>query len=304
MGRNDVGQLGDGTTNNIHTPEQIVASGVVAIATGRNHSLFLKSDSSFWGMGYNYDGELGDGAGSIAGSYTNVPEQIVSSNVVAISAGYNNSLFLKTDGSLWAMGGNNHGQLGDGTSNLSTNRPEQIVSSGVVEAVAGKFHDLFIKSDGSLWTVGANNAGGLGDGTTNSTSTPEQIVSSGVIAIAGGGGLSLFIKSDGSLWGMGYDFYGELGDGFGINSLLPEQIFPSPQPVLTGGASGTDLQVKATCQFAGTFYLLAGTDLSKPFSQWTRVWTNSVSARGTNFSATISNAISSGGGQFYILQAP
>jgi len=87
MGRNDVGQLGDGTTNSIHMPEQIVSSGVIAIAAGRNHSLFLKSDHSLWGMGYNYDGELGDGAGSISGSYTNRPEQIVSSDVVAIAAG-------------------------------------------------------------------------------------------------------------------------------------------------------------------------------------------------------------------------
>ena len=59
--------------NGTHVPLKIVASNVVAVATGYGHGLFIKSDRSLWGMGYNADGELGDG------SYSNryYPEQIV-----------------------------------------------------------------------------------------------------------------------------------------------------------------------------------------------------------------------------------
>jgi len=113
-------------------------------------------------------------------------------------------------------------------------------------------------------------------------------------------------KSDSSLWGTGYDFYGQLGDGFGSNSSLPKQIIPLPQPMLTARvASGTSLQFTATCQFAGTFYLLASTDITQPLSQWARVWTNSVNANSIdNFSATLATALSSSAkGQFYILQS-
>src|SRR6266566_4769739 len=86
--------------------------------------------------------------------------------VTNIAAGYGHSLFLKSDGSLWAMGFNPEGQLGDGTSN-NTNAPEQIVAGGVTAIAAGYFHSLFLKSDGSLWTMGYNDYGQLGDGAAN-----------------------------------------------------------------------------------------------------------------------------------------
>ena len=47
---------------------------------------------------------------------------------VTKAAGYDHSLFLKSDGSLWGMGCNYYGQLGDGTYNR-TNRPEQILAA-------------------------------------------------------------------------------------------------------------------------------------------------------------------------------
>jgi alpha-tubulin suppressor-like RCC1 family protein len=145
---------------------------VTNIASGNfaYHSLFLKSDGSLWTMGYNNNGQLGDGTLN----KTNRPEQIVAGGVTAIAAGGNHSLFLKSDGSLWAMGQNNFGQLGDGTTFSHTNRPEQIVASGVTAIAAGGDsgvansgggHSLFLKSDGSLWAMGDNGGGQLGDGT-------------------------------------------------------------------------------------------------------------------------------------------
>ena len=206
MGWNGYGQLGDGTTDNgnyeTNRPEQIVASNVTAIATGLNHSLYLKSDGSLWAMGWNSYGQLGDGTTDNGNYQTNRPEQIEVSNVKAIAAGYRHSLFLKNDGSLWTMGNNAYGQLGDGTYN-NTNLPVQIVASNVTAIAAGSAHSLFLKSDGSLWGMGDNQYGQLGDGTYNNINSPVQIVASNVTAIAAGYGHSLFLKSDGSLWGMG-----------------------------------------------------------------------------------------------------
>src|SRR5439155_1504619 len=138
--------------------------------------------------------------------------------VTRVVAGYGHSLFQRSDGSLWGMGWNWAGQLGDGTTNSSATNdivwPERINSDNVVAIAAGTEHSLLIRSDGSLWVMGDNNGYQLGDGTTDSgnfyTNRPEQIVSNGVIAIAGGDQHSLFLKSDGSLWAMGANDYGQL----------------------------------------------------------------------------------------------
>jgi hypothetical protein len=87
---------------------------------------------------------------------------------------------------------------------------------------------------------------------------------------------------------------------------VPEQIYPPPQPVLTGKiASATNLQFNAICQFGAAFYLLAGTNLAEPFSQWMPVATNIVENRTNNFfSATLTNAANASSGQsFYILHS-
>jgi alpha-tubulin suppressor-like RCC1 family protein len=175
MGFNKCGQLGDGTTNNISSPKQIVPTGVVAIAAGSRHSLFLKSDGSLWAMGNDEYDQLGDDAPT----YTKVEFD---------KFGHGTYVYFP-----------------------ATNRPEMIVKTDVTAIAAGSFHSLFIKKGGSLWVMGWNSGGQLGDGTRKDSPTPEQIVDSGVTAIAAGGSHSLFVKSDGSLWGMGKSEYGELG---------------------------------------------------------------------------------------------
>jgi alpha-tubulin suppressor-like RCC1 family protein len=115
-GWNSYGQLGDGTTNNKSTPVQISSlSGITAIAAGHVHSLFLKNDGTVWSCGDNIWGQLGDGTSGISANKS-TPVQVSSiSGILSIAAGYNHSLFLKNNGTVWACGHNFQGQLGDGT---------------------------------------------------------------------------------------------------------------------------------------------------------------------------------------------
>ena len=104
-GQNNNGQLGNGKDRrNIPNfvpydqPIKILSvDNIASISGGFEHSLLVKEDGSFWGMGDNWEGELGinknestyselDETGSPY-ALENVPVQILSSGVFQISAG-------------------------------------------------------------------------------------------------------------------------------------------------------------------------------------------------------------------------
>ena len=201
---------------------------------------------------------------------TNLPEQIVASNVTAIAAGDGHSLFIKSDGSLWAMGYNSSGELGDGGICNQTNRPEQIVASNVTAIAAGSDHSLFLKRDGSLWAMGNGDSGQLGDGGFNGTNRPEQIVAGNVMAIAAGDSFSLFLKRNGSLWAMGFNGY--MGDGIFINTQLPEQIvaglpnlvisFSAPNRVVVSWTNTGSYTLQQNSNLAGGTWITNGSSIT------------------------------------------
>ena len=124
-------------------------------------------------MGRNDRGQLGDGATN----RINQPEKIVAGGVTAIAAGAHQTLFLESNGSLWAMGLNGDEPAGDGSQHAG---PQMIVAGGVAHR-GGCNHCLFVKTDGSLWAMGDDSYGQLGDQTRRTVYAsgkiePEQIV--------------------------------------------------------------------------------------------------------------------------------
>ena len=104
------------------------------------------------------------------------------SDVAAVSTGSFHTMILKTDGSLWAAGKNECGELGDGTT-INKNLPVQIMSSvasvsaggSLIEAFDIYEHTIIMKTDSTVWVTGANNKGQLGDGTNENKKTPVRI---------------------------------------------------------------------------------------------------------------------------------
>jgi alpha-tubulin suppressor-like RCC1 family protein len=90
-------------------------------------------------------------------------------------AGDNHSVAMKKDGTLWAWGYNNFGQLGNGT-NTDSRTPIQVGGDTEwLSAAAGTWHTVAIKADGSFWAWRLNQDGQFGNGTHKNSHTPIQI---------------------------------------------------------------------------------------------------------------------------------
>lgn len=214
-GGNDEGQLGDGTTTEHHLPTQVNGlTDVVAVEAGGNHTLALKSDGTVWAWGDNWVGQLGTGSADFA---LHAAAERVNGleGVMAIAAGNNHSVALKSDGTVWTWGENLRGQLGTGTTNR-TYSPVQVVNlTGVAAIATGEHHTLALKHDGTVWAWGLNFYGALGDGTQVEYSvTPVQALNlTNIVAIAAGDVHSLALKADGTMWSWGSNTLEQLGLG-------------------------------------------------------------------------------------------
>jgi alpha-tubulin suppressor-like RCC1 family protein len=231
MGLNCDGQLGAVMANSTNRPVS-VASNTVAVTAGGYHSLFLNAGGTLYGMGDNTAGELGNSAP--VWNDPNPTPNPAASNVVAVAAGWDDSLFVKNDGTLWAMGSDYSGELGDGTSSGYTPNPiPTAVASNVVAVAAGGLHSLFVTSDKTLHAMGNNEFGQLGNGTASDSTLPITVASN-VVAMAAGGYHSLFIDVNGTLWAMGNNQYGQLGDGTTDNRDLPVSVASNVVAVAAG----------------------------------------------------------------------
>jgi alpha-tubulin suppressor-like RCC1 family protein len=177
-----------------------------------------------WITGSNGSGQLGDNTITRRSS----PVQTVSagSTWLSMAGGDSHTLGIKTDGTLWAWGSNDVGQLAD---NTRTNRssPVQSYDGGTnwSQVASSRGTCGAVKSDGTLWMWGFARDGSLGDGTATNKSSPVQTVAGGtnwtyVQAGYASGGL----KSDNTLWMWGQNSYGQIGDGTITNRSSPVQI--------------------------------------------------------------------------------
>ncbi|HEX8284916.1 MAG TPA: S8 family serine peptidase [Pyrinomonadaceae bacterium] len=245
-GSSTSGQLGDGTGSNWTTMPVLVYDfgGATGVSAGASHTLAVKTDGTVWGWGSNGGGQLGF-LGQF-GSQRSRPAQVPGvTGAVAVAAGGGHSLALKSDGTVWAWGGNGSGQVGNGSYTERSPDASQVVGLTNVKAVAaGPAYSLAVKADGTLWGWGSNYYGNTHTGVLGlpassfSTPTPVQIGGiTGVAAVAAGGTHVVAVKTDGTVWTWGNDQFGQLGDGGtnGAGGTTPRQISLSNVAAVAAG---------------------------------------------------------------------
>jgi alpha-tubulin suppressor-like RCC1 family protein len=171
-GRNDPGQLGDGTNQERFTPVQVrdpegtgFLTDITMIAAGGSYggnSAAVRSDGTLFLWGDNNDGQLGDGSEKTRLLPVKVPGF---TGAKAVAIGGQHVIALKLDGTVWAWGYNNDRQLGINTDE-DTNTPVQIPElSGIQEISAGGAHNAAIDEKRTVFIWGDDSYDRLGDGT-------------------------------------------------------------------------------------------------------------------------------------------
>ena len=211
---------------------------VLGVAAAANGGYALLSSGTVDAWGDNEFGQLGQGT-TTGRSSVPIPVKGLA-EVTAISAQGNFCLALLANGTVMAWGANEHGQLGDGTTETRT---EPVPVSGlehVVAIAAGKAHSLALLSSGEVRAWGAGSHGQLGNGTKADSHTPVAVTGlSGVAAIAAGGEHSLALTSAGAVKSWGRNENGQLGNGTTTDATTPIAVSGLSSGIAAIAAGGT-----------------------------------------------------------------
>ncbi|GAA2760085.1 RCC1 domain-containing protein [Actinopolymorpha rutila] len=198
-------------------------------------------DALSWGAGGS--GQLG--VGSLQNSALPLrPLLPTGAAVTAIAAGAQHGVAVTTRG-VFAWGGNDSGQLGNGD-NLRNSAPVNVVippGTFITAVAAGDEHTLALTSTGQVLAWGSNRLGQLGNPSIGPTSNvPVRVAlppGVTVVGVAAGDFHSLAVTSTGGVLAWGSNEFGQLGNGTDRNeSRTPVPVSLPPGTAVTSVTAG------------------------------------------------------------------
>jgi alpha-tubulin suppressor-like RCC1 family protein len=232
---------------------------VIQLATQWEHQMFVKSNGTVIGSGRNSDYQLGvynvdlKAPGNVIYSPPE-PRQVLKgedpdslddylSDIIQVSVGYNHTLFLKSDGTVFGCGKNDSYQLGVPL-NIGpyVEVPTKVLKgasvspdnylSDIIQVSTGQAHTMFLKSDGTVFGCGSDYYGELGTSYYDTTNqqVPVQVLDkdggylSNIIQVSASGSASMFLNGGGFVYVCGYQPYGHLGVQSTSNITVPVKV--------------------------------------------------------------------------------
>jgi len=234
-GDNAYGDLGHNDRADRSSPVQLASKAGTTwtkIAAGNTAQLAINSAGELYAWGRYYYGAPYNLA--LNPSNRSSPVQIPGTNWAWVNYSSSVGVAIKTDGTLWTWGANNHGSLGINEQGdwpaMTTSRssPVQVPGTTWSKAYSNSTTVYAFKTDGTLWGWGGNDSGDLGLNNRTSYSSPVQLPGTWSTAERdfAAGYSPIAIKTNGTLWqwGRGADAYGNNANSVGYYISSPTQI--------------------------------------------------------------------------------
>lgn len=234
------GMVGDGSTLERCEPRRI-GEGFAQVANnshlpsglGERSAAGVKRDGSLWLWGDN----LLQNSTEHEPNRFNAPTRVGSdSDWAEVAVGADHLLLRKRDGSLWSLGGNGYGQLGNGEVRIVVRETTpQRLADQVVSIAAAAFRSYAVTAAGDLYAWGWNVDGLLGDDSNTDRSLPVH-VGGGFVSVRAVHERVVALKADGSVWAWGLNqaFAGEVGDGALVQRTRPVPVASGVAQIANG----------------------------------------------------------------------
>jgi alpha-tubulin suppressor-like RCC1 family protein len=270
-GYNGEGQLGNGTTTTPQTTATAVStSGVlsgktlVQVSAGYDHSCAVDSAGVAYCWGYNGYGGLGNNNTTQQNSpvaVTTASTPLAGKTVASIAAGNYFTCALDTAGLGYCWGRNNHGQLGNSTTDgfdgphptaTAVTTTGALSGKSLAQLTLGEFHVCAADTGGAGYCWGQDNAGQLGNGGTNTDSNVAVAVNTGG-ALSGKSLVQISAEyqstcgqdSSGALYCWGLGTSGQLGNNAATTSTTAVVVvIPGPPTSVTAFPGDTTATVR------------------------------------------------------------
>ena len=244
-GRNQYGQLGNGTTDQSDFPKLIKTTGALAgvqfkqVSASYTHTCALTVDGVAYCWGLNDQGQLGN---PDVKTQTAVPVAVDTSGdlngvvLTSIDTGINHTCALSDAGTVYCWGANDNGQIGNGTL-VDSPTPVAVDTSGVLSGITvqeisvGSLITCVLDTSGLVYCWGYGPEGEMGDGLGRGNNPfPVAVDTTGVLSgisishISAGDSAVCAVDSNGLVYCWGLNASGQLGNGTTDDALSPVQV--------------------------------------------------------------------------------
>ncbi|MCC0630928.1 chromosome condensation regulator [Clostridioides sp. ZZV15-6388] len=192
--------------------KDIIVKNNTVVVVDKNNNIYVTGANQFNKLG------IGEYNNEPIRKFTNITEQsnsfIFMDDIKEITTSRNTMFIVKNDGTAYATGNNNYGQLGLGDT-INRNKFTQINLDNIkkISTSIDGSTTFAIKNDGTLYSTGLNTKGQLGLGDIVNRNTFTKVNIQNIRDVVLGTTHSHAIKEDNTLYSCGENTHGQLGMG-------------------------------------------------------------------------------------------